>query len=161
MAIDGSIIQFRGELNSNAKVYPLTYQDAVLGEDNQPLNTYITEYNVSEHHLNKIGDASSNPNYGTGIFTLEQAIATVPEKYRRGGLKLTFNSDSGMSTYALDESNWSNDASYWKQFDDNRISRLEQKVMTSKCTLSEDEYDRLKEEGKISDDTYYFIYEEE
>ena len=122
MAIDGSIIQFRDELNGNAKVYPLTYQNAVLGEDDQPLQTYITEYNVSQHHTNTDG---------TRVFTLNEAISTVPDDYKRGGLKLSFNSNNGsVETYVLDSSVWKSDVSYWKQFDVNKLSELSVEMMT-------------------------------
>ena len=89
MAADGSIIQFRDELNGNAKVYPLTHQNAVLGEDGQPLQTYITEYNVSHHHTNKITSETDSA-YDTSIFTLSDAIATVPNEYQRGGMSIRF-----------------------------------------------------------------------
>ena len=120
MAIDGSIIQFRDELNGNAIVYPLTCQSAVLGEDSQPLQTYITEYNVSHHHTNTDG---------TRVFTLNEAISTVPDDYKRGGLKLSFNSNNGsVETYVLDSSVWKIDAKYWKQFDVNKLTELESKT---------------------------------
>ena len=120
MAIDGSIIQFRDELNGNATVYPLTCQSAVLGEDSQPLQTYITEYNVSHHHTNTDG---------TRVFTLNEAISTVPDDYKRGGLKLSFNSNNGsVETYVLDSSVWKIDAKYWKQFDVNKLTELEQRI---------------------------------
>lgn len=120
MAIDGSIIQFRDELNGNATVYPLTHQNAVLGEDSQPLQTYITEYNVSQHHTNTDG---------TRVFTLSDAIAAVPDDYKRGGLKLSFNSNNGsVETYVLDSSVWSDSVSHWKQFDVNKLTELESEV---------------------------------
>ena len=120
MAIDGSILQFRDELNGNATVYPLTHQNAVLGEDSQPLQTYITEYNVSQHHTNTDG---------TRVFTLSDAIAAVPDDYKRGGLKLSFNSNNGsVETYVLDSSVWSDNVSHWKQFDVNKLSELESKT---------------------------------
>ena len=117
MAADGSIIQFRDELNGNAKVYPLTHQNAVLGEDSQPLQTYITEYNVSHHHTNKITSETDSA-YDTSIFTLSDAIATVPNEYQRGGLKLSFNSvNGGVESYTLDSSVWDSSVSHWKRFD--------------------------------------------
>lgn len=120
MAIDGSILQFRDELNGNATVYPLTHQNAVLGEDSQPLQTYITEYNVSQHHTNTDG---------TRVFTLSDAIAAVPDDYKRGGLKLSFNSNNGsVETYVLDSSVWSDNVSHWKQFDVNKLSELDDKL---------------------------------
>ena len=121
MAIDGSIIQFRDELNENATVYPLTHQNAVLGEDSQPLQTYITEYNVSQHHTNTDG---------TRVFTLSDAIVTVPDDYKRGGLKLSFNSNNGsVETYVLDSSVWSDNVSHWKQFDVNKLTELDREVI--------------------------------
>ena len=132
MAIDGSIIQFRDELNGNAKVYPLTYQNAVLGEDDQPLQTYITEYNVSQHHTNK-ATSQSNPNYDSSVFTLSDAIKTVPGEYQRGGLKLSFNSvNGGVESYTLDSSVWKSDPKYWKRFDakdfQDKVTELDDKI---------------------------------
>ena len=120
MAIDGSILQFRDELNGNATVYPLTHQNAVLGEDSQPLQTYITEYNVSQHHTNTDG---------TRVFTLSDAIAAFPDDYKRGGLKLSFNSNNGsVETYVLDSSVWSDNVSHWKQFDVNKLTELDAEI---------------------------------
>lgn len=133
MAIDGSIIQFRDELNGNATVYPLTCQSAVLGEDSQPLQTYITEYNVSHHYTNKVGTSQSNPNYDSSVFTLSDAIKTVPAEYQRGGLKLSFNSvNGGVESYTLDSPVWSGNPNNWKRFDaknfQEKLTELESKI---------------------------------
>ena len=63
-------------------------------------------YNVNEH------DGSVGINY-----TLEEAIAAVPEAYRRGGLILTFNSNGSLEKYYLDKEYWTDDVSYWNHFD--------------------------------------------
>jgi hypothetical protein len=98
-------------------------------------------YNVNAH------DGSIGINY-----TLEKAIAAVPEEYRNGGLILTFNSDGSNVIYQDSSVNWSEDVNDWTQYTskkyvdllktnvDSSISELKYKTSDIQRTLStEDE----------------------
>lgn len=63
-------------------VYPQTTFGAVLSEQGTPMTEYLTEYNVSLHHI--------NTRTGDNTFTLEEAIEAVPEQYRNPRMKLIF-----------------------------------------------------------------------
>ena len=94
-------------------------QDASLDSS---IVAMVTEYNISLHQKNM---TTGSPRYDTSIFTLQEAIAQVPDDIKRGGLKLTFNSSSSndsslmdhVETYDLNSNIWSNDVSKWYRND--------------------------------------------
>lgn len=88
--------------------FPQTKFKAVLSEQDKPIYDYITEYNVSLHHINDVT--------GNNEFTLEQAISTIPEEYRHARLKISFiDSSAGKYTsYICQDSSYSVDPEDWK-----------------------------------------------
>ena len=111
------MIQFKDRGNKDSSVYPISIQKAIVDKpDGDDLTTYITEYNISLHQVNKTAGVDS-PRRDTSIFTLSEAIAQVPEEYKHGGLKLTFNSDmlgvNCVRNYVLDSSVWTGNVKSW------------------------------------------------
>lgn len=86
-------------------------------------------YNVNAH------DGSIGINY-----TLEEAIAAVPEEYRNGGLILTFNSDDNVVVYQCKIDEFSEDVNDWtqyvsKEYTDLSLSNLKSNVDSSILAL--------------------------
>jgi hypothetical protein len=82
-------------------------------------------YNVNAH------DGSIGINY-----TLEEAIAAVPEEYRNGGLILTFNSDDSVVLYQCKIDSFSLDTNDWtkytsKKYVDESLLDIKQNVDSS------------------------------
>ena len=77
----------------------MVYSDGIYGAISAATASNVTTYDVSANHR--------NPN-NSSTFSLAEAIALVPEAYHRGGLKLTFISNT---TGRYEE--WLNTASGW------------------------------------------------
>lgn len=125
MTIDSSMIQFKDRANADSSVYPISIQKAIVDKpDGDDLTTYITEYNISLHQRNTTAGVGT-PRRDTSIFTLSEAIAQVPEEYKHGGLKLTFNSDmlgvNGVRSYVLDSSVWNGNVKSWYEEGNNGL----------------------------------------
>lgn len=101
-----SIIQFKDRNNAGKLVYPKVQFQSTFDSSNYNLDTYITEYNVNAHD----GSANIQNNFMSDkTYTLEEAIARLPEQYKRTGIKLTFKSvDSSVDTYVYDGSTFVN-----------------------------------------------------
>ena len=75
----------------------------------------VYEYNVSLHHTRQAYDDFGNVTT-TNTFNLVEAIACVPQKFQRGGIRITFiDSESGSwITYQLRKTSWSTNINDWK-----------------------------------------------
>lgn len=100
--------------NGDTSVYPYTIQSVVLDKDGKDsIDTYITEYNISEHQVNNTS-GSSTGRRGTSYFILSEALAQVPAEYQHGGLHLTFYTNaSTVMTYTLNSAAWTTDTAAW------------------------------------------------
>ena len=84
----------------------MVYSDGIYGAISAATASNVTTYDVSANHRN-----SNN----SSTFSLAEAIALVPEAYHRGGLKVTFISDTtGRYVEWLNTaSGWTTNTSYW------------------------------------------------
>ena len=105
-------------------------------------------YNVNAH------DGSIGINY-----TLEEAIAAVPEEYRNGGLILTFNSDGSVVLYQCKIEEFSEDINDWtqyvsKEYVDNSISDVDSSISNIKSSLKivENKTSDITHEQYLDDD---------
>ena len=105
-------------------------------------------YNVNAH------DGSIGINY-----TLEEAIAAVPEEYRNGGLILTFNSDDSVQLYQCKIEGFSENISDWiqytsKKYVDESIENIDSSISSIKYNLKAVELKTLDitSENYIDDD---------
>ena len=109
------ITQLRDANEEN--IYPVTLDDAVRDASGNTLSSRLEnmDENMSSYNV--------SANNGDAPFTLETAIAAVPEKYHRGGLNLTFiSSVSGQyEQYRLMNPNWSANVNNWQGVDENPV----------------------------------------
>lgn len=101
------IIQLRDANEEN--VFPVTVDDAVRDLSGNTLSSRLEnmDENLSSYNV--------SVNNGGAAFNLTTAIAAVPDKYHRGGIKLTFISDTTgryeqwfntSPVWTIDESLW-------------------------------------------------------
>ena len=83
------------------------FEDRLVDIDASIMDVETRFYNVNAH------DGSVGINY-----TLEEAIAAVPEAYRKGGLILTFNSDGSNGIYQCKIDEFSDNVKDWIQYVD-------------------------------------------
>lgn len=117
------IIRFK---QNGIPTFPETTFKAVLSEQEKPLFDYITEYNVSLHHENSVGGND---------FTLEEAIAIVPEEYRHARLKVTFvdASTGEYSSFICNDRSYSLDPEDWKvSIEDGHVASKDEDGLMSK-----------------------------
>lgn len=105
-------------------------------------------YNVNAH------DVSIGINY-----TLEEAIAAVPEEYRNGGLILTFNSDGIVQLYQCKIDSFSENVDDWTQYTnkkyiDGLIENIDSSISSIKSNLKtvESKIQDITSENYIDDD---------
>ena len=105
-------------------------------------------YNVNAH------DGSIGINY-----TLEEAIAAVPEEYRNGGLILTFNSDDLVQLYQCKIEGFSENIDDWiqyvnKEYIDNSLSDVDSSISSIKSSLKnvENKTSDITSEKYLGDD---------
>ena len=106
MARDTSkLVTIPGELHSAATGNIVSASQEIFDYDSNSYQSQLNKqlYNVSTH------DSSADAKY-----TLEEAIAAVPESYHVGGLILTFISKEGdFEIYQLKSKDWDTDTSKW------------------------------------------------
>ena len=106
MARDTSkLVTIPGELHSAATGNIVSASQEIFDYDSNSYQSQLNKqlYNVSAH------DSSADAKY-----TLEEAIAAVPESYHFGGLILTFISKEGdFEIYQLKSKEWNTDTSKW------------------------------------------------
>ena len=99
----------------------MVFSDGIYGAISAATALSLSVYDVSANHRN-----SNNSN----TFSLSEAIALVPEAYHRGGIKLTFISDTtGRYVEWLNTaSGWTTDEALWQGVDNEPIAGSENLV---------------------------------
>ena len=116
------ITQLRDANEEN--IFPVTVDDAVRDLSGNTLSSRLEnmDENLSSYNV--------SVNNGGAAFNLTTAIAAVPDKYHRGGLKLTFISDTTgrYEEWLNTASGWTADTTMWQGVDDTPIINSENLV---------------------------------